>query len=380
MTTAAGILFVTPEKKALFLKRGPGGDYPGSWCFPGGHTEEGETAEQTAEREAKEELGFLPGGQRTYLTRSVMSPMPLPQPQSPGVEVEGPAVLAGDVIDFTTFLQKVPEEFAPKIGGEHVGWAWSPLAEPPQPMHPGCQIALDRLSMDELGVARAMADGRLTSPQRYMNVTLWAMRITGTGVACRRAVTDAKGKTIREEEFPMRDPAHYMNENFLARCNGLMVVWEHPKKATLDSKEFKKRVIGAIMLPYLRQDLAEVWGIAKIYDDDANEAMSEKQFSTSPSVILSDPSNPSYKLRTEDGTVILFEGCPSLVDHLGVVGLGVWDKGGPPVGVRSDAMLPSRSAVKVSRPDAASDAHRKLDLALSKLRNIELDAAIRSLR
>jgi 8-oxo-dGTP pyrophosphatase MutT (NUDIX family) len=35
-TKAAGILFVTPDRQALFLKRGPGGDHPGEWCFPGG--------------------------------------------------------------------------------------------------------------------------------------------------------------------------------------------------------------------------------------------------------------------------------------------------------------------------------------------------------
>src|SRR6185369_10410618 len=49
---AAGILYKTPEGQALFLKRGPGGDYPGFWCFPGGHLEEGETPEVAAIREA----------------------------------------------------------------------------------------------------------------------------------------------------------------------------------------------------------------------------------------------------------------------------------------------------------------------------------------
>lgn len=387
MTIAAGILFVTPGDKALFLQRGNGGDYPGSWCFPGGHTEAGETAEQTAEREAKEELGFLPEGARSYLTRSVMSPMPLPLPQAPGVEVEGPAVLAGDVIDFTTFLQKVPEEFAPKLDGEHSGWAWSPLAEPPRPMHPGCQIALDRLNMDELGVARAIADGRLTSPQRYMNVTLWAMRITGTGIAFRSEVKDDKGKVLREEEFPWRDPAIYMNEEFCARCNGLAVIWVHPKKATLDSKEFANRVIGAIMLPYLRTDLAEVWGIAKVYDDEANAEMALGNLSTSPSVVLGDPNSPSQKMKLEDGSTLLIEGKPRLLDHLAVVERGVWDKGKEPSGVindsveRTDTMTPEEVAADKARKDAEekaradkakadADAGEKLDKFLSKMDSV----------
>ena len=74
------------------------------------------------------------------------------------------------LVDFTTFLMRVPEEFAPKLNDEHDGWAWSPLATPPEPLHPGCRIALERLAMNELDVARAIADGRLASPQRYENV------------------------------------------------------------------------------------------------------------------------------------------------------------------------------------------------------------------
>lgn len=299
MTTAAGILFATPEKKALFLKRGDGGAYPGCWAFPGGHTEAGETA-------------------------------------------------------------------------------------PPQPMHPGCQIALDRLSMDELGVARAMADGRLTSPQRYMNVTLWAMRITGTGIAYRSEVKDDKGKVLREEEFPWRDPTIYLNEEFCARCNGLAVIWVHPKKATLDSKEFANRVIGAIMLPYLRLDIGEVWGIAKVYDDEANAEMSKGNLSTSPSVVLGDPSSPSQKMKLEDGSTLLIEGKPRLLDHLAVVERGVWDKGKEPSGVindsveRTDTMTPEEMAADKARKDAEekarmdkakadADAGEKLDKFLTKI-------------
>jgi len=33
---AAGILIVATDGKALFVKRGLGGDAPGLWCFPGG--------------------------------------------------------------------------------------------------------------------------------------------------------------------------------------------------------------------------------------------------------------------------------------------------------------------------------------------------------
>lgn len=102
MMRAAGIMFVDPDGAVLMLKRGPGSDYPGMWCFPGGTTEEGETAEQTAERECIEELGFMPKGRKFVLTRSV----------------------TGNV-DYTTFMQSVPKKFIPEINGEHTAFMWA---------------------------------------------------------------------------------------------------------------------------------------------------------------------------------------------------------------------------------------------------------------
>lgn len=391
MTRAAGILFLTPKKTALFLKRGPGGDYPGAWCLPGGHEEASDAdAEATAKREAVEEVGSLPAGTRTLLTRSVTNGIPgavLPPPTPAVVEGAAPEgvaalpspVAAPEAVDFTTFLQEVPEPFEVVPDGEHVGYAWSPCSAPPEPLHPGCRIALDRLNMDELGVARAMAAGSLTSPQRYKNVTLWSMRITGTGVAVRRAVKDAKtGKVIRGEEFPFRDPANYLNEDFLARCNGLPVTWYHPAKSLLNSKEFEERIIGTIMLPFIKGD--EVWGVAKVYDDEANAALSDGQIgedgkrhplSTSPGVVLSDPNSPSYKMTTEDGSVLLMEGNPSLVDHVAVCAQGVWDKGGDPAGVANDDLVRAdAAAVRSARADKVARLAFGVTLLDARLRKV----------
>jgi hypothetical protein len=108
------------------------------------------------------------------------------------------------------------------------------------------------------------------------------------------------------------------------------VIWEHPKAGKLDSKEFINRVIGTILLPYIQGE--EVWGIAKIYDDEAAMQMASKQLSTSPAVVFRQ-TDGNVQERLEDGSNLLIEGKPSLLDHLAICEEGVWDKGSPPAGV-----------------------------------------------
>lgn len=327
----SGILFIA-NGQALFLKRGPGGDHPGEWCFPGGTHEEGETLEQTAVRECGEEIGFVPEGERVFHTRNISNAeiaggtLPVDGNTSADLGIiaantppTDAIVVPGEQVDFTTFLQRVPERFEPILNGEHTGFAWAAIDQPPEPLHPGCRIALARLAMDELGIAEAMAAGDLTSPQTYHNVTLFNIRISGTGTAFRSA----------HDEFVYRSPDEYLTERFVARCNGLQVIWKHPKDSLLNGKEFTQRTVGSIFLPYIRGD--EVWGIAKIYDDTAIEMMTENQLSTSPAVLVAGP-----KVELEDGTTVLIEGKPSLLDHLAICEVGVWDKGGAPAGVDSD--------------------------------------------
>jgi 8-oxo-dGTP pyrophosphatase MutT (NUDIX family) len=334
-------MFVARDGSALFLKRSANSDsHPNEWAFAGGHIEDGETAEEAAIRECEEETGYTVAAADIRLhTRSLnnaevgsgpVPAAPLDQeiaelaPDTPPGEA---VVVPGEVVDFTTFICRVKETFAPKLNEESAGYAWAPVDMPPEPLHPGCRIALDRLSMNELDVARAMRDGRLTSPQRYMNVTLWAMRITGTGRAYRSEL----------KEHVWRDPSIYMNDEFLARCNGLPVIMEHPeKRAILNSKEFNDRIIGTVFLPYLRPDIEEVWGIVKIWDDASNEMFASRQLSTSPSVILGTAEN-NLKLKKEDGSTLLIEGDPTLADHLAACALGTWDKDGPPVGIDTPA-------------------------------------------
>ena len=156
MIRASGILFLCGNS-ALFLRRGASSDQPGTWCLPGGCIEQGETAEAAAAREAYEEVGYrVKPEQLRPWTRTVNS---LAAPEVVLPEGGDPASTVPDEVDFETFLVRLSEPFTPHLSDEHDGYAWAPVAGPPQPLHPGVQISLDRLQMDELGVARAMAAG-----------------------------------------------------------------------------------------------------------------------------------------------------------------------------------------------------------------------------
>lgn len=301
---ASGIAFLS-SGKVLLLKRGNGGDYPGFWAFPGGHVELGESPEQAAVRECVEETGYMPGGALRQLS-----------------------FVNDGRVTFTTF-GRVSKEFTPTLCDESTDWVWADPGEYPEPLHPGTRMTLesgvldeiDPRNMNELDLARAMAAGELDSPQRYMNVALFAIRITGTGVAYRTA----------HKEFVFRDPSLYLNDEFLSRCNGLTVIAEHPDKASLDSQEFSDRTVGSIFIPYIKGN--EVWGIAKIYDATCAEIMDKNQLSTSPTVVFSNPKQDNSIVKLDGGETLLIEGVPALLDHVAICIQGVWDKGGPPSGV-----------------------------------------------
>jgi 8-oxo-dGTP pyrophosphatase MutT (NUDIX family) len=307
---AAGVLFYTPEGRVLLMRRTDGQ----GWAIPGGSLEQGEDAETAARREVVEETGYAHEGALGLWTRRQLWD-----------------------VDFTTFRARVDAEFAPTLNEEHDRWCWVDrqlaLAATSQ-LHPGVRIALARFDMDELAVAYAIRDGELTSPQYYgRDLMLIAMRITGTGASYRPSI----------EQFVWRDPSLYMNPYFLERCNGLAVILEHPRKTMLNTSEYRKRVIGAIFVPYIKPEVEEVWGIAKIHDMDAGEALATRVTSTSPAVLCF-----GDKIETRDGANVLIEQTPHLLDHLAVLieHPGVWDKGEDMSGVES---------VDVAAADSADD-------------------------
>jgi hypothetical protein len=185
--------------------------------------------------------------------------------------------------------------------------------------------------LSDFEAAEAVRDNELPSPTTYYGLDgkrafdLFDLRITGTGAAWRESLG----------EWAHRDATLWTSPEFVQRCNGLQVIELHPPDSGLNSEEFNKRAIGSIVLPYVKGD--EVWGIAKIFDADAAEAMQKTLRSTSPGVTAPKGSTPELVEGVADP--VLNEGLPQILDHLAVCEAGVWDKGGPAAGVRLDAVL-----------------------------------------
>lgn len=344
---AAGILY-TDGKSVLFTRRGNGGDFPNMWAIPGGTLEDGESLIECAVRENLEELRYPTVGELAELgTVNLVS------------DADGETE-----VEFTTFRNVVSEPFTPILNYENTEFMWAPIGQWPLPLHPGAAELLRKEypPRTELQVAEAIRDGLLPSPQRFENVALVAMRITGTGVAYRNPkAADLEEDPDVQGQYVFRDPSLYMTEEFLKRCNGLTVILEHPEGDTLDSKEFNDRVIGSIFVPYLKYETEEVWGIAKIYDAPAIELFMEEQLSTSPTVQFREADGNSI-ITLADGSTLLVEGKPSLLDHLAVCRSGVWDKGGEPSGIEINQgvsemdMKDLIAAVKTAASDAATTA------------------------
>lgn len=180
------------------------------------------------------------------------------------------------------------------------------------------------MNLTEFELAQRIRDGTAPSPMKFSNMWLVNLRITGTGLAYRTGL----------KEHVWRDPKLYLNDEFLQRCNGLPVIANHPGDAVLDEQEFTQRIVGSVMLPYIRGD--EVWAVCRIYIRDIVEQIATGKVSTSPSVVFN---NASGSVEVQDGdTNFLIEGVPFLLDHIALVtedhgSLGVWDKDKIPAGV-----------------------------------------------
>lgn len=120
---ASGIMFLSPDKEVLLLRRA-GKDHHGEWGFPAGHIEKGETAQEAARRETREEAGYdHEGGLSPFLHQDK------------------------DGVSFTTFLAH-SDKVKPRLNDEHDSHLWvkgeKALSE--LPLHPGVRSALEKLA------------------------------------------------------------------------------------------------------------------------------------------------------------------------------------------------------------------------------------------
>lgn len=337
----AGILFIA-DGKVLLVRRGSNADHPGTWVTPGGGLEDGEDFLDAALREVREEVGY------TVPVEAMGSVEDLIRRDTEGT-------------DYKVFLCRLDAPFdavLPKGDDENVDAQWFTPADVPPNLHPGTAMAIKRLGMDELDIAEAIRDGELTSPQHFHNVWLFAMRITGVRWTYRK---------LEGGEFAWRNPADYLNDRFVKRCNGLAVIWEHPTDSFLDTGEYASRSIGSIFLPYIKAD--EVWGVAKVYDEGAAQAMDNGQFSsTSPAVLVA----RSAKQDMGDGSHLLIEGKPVLLDHLAICKLGVWDKLQAPTGVETTG---DQTVADEKAKESKAEAHEEKAEAEKKMAGADREEA-----
>lgn len=294
----------------------------GTWCQPGGTVEPGELAIDAARREVLEEVGY---------------------------QYDGPLTPHSVYGDYLTFRAEVPEKFEAKLNDESLAAGWFHIEDLPTPLHQPFAEMLAQQALNETEVAALIADGTLSSPQFFINMWMFAIRVTGTGVTWRSA----------DQQMTFRNPDDYLTPEFLHRVAGLPLIWLHPEKNTLDSDEFAKRVIGTLTNSWVA-DNGEVWAIARVYDAEAAEIMATRQLSTSPTVKFVEVP----KSIIVDGQPLLVEPSPELLDHVAICEQGVWDKLLAPTGVKSDSI--SNEAEKMDEEKFVELFNKCMDARMAK--------------
>lgn len=302
----------------------------GTWCQPGGTVEPGELAIDAARREVLEEVGY---------------------------QYDGPLTPHSVYGDYLTFRAEVPERFEAKLNDESLAAGWFHIDDMPKPLHQPFAEMLAQQALNETEVAALIADGTLSSPQFFINMWMFAIRVTGTGVTWRSA----------DQQMAFRNPDDYLTPEFLQRVAGVPLIWLHPEKNKLDSDEFAKRVIGTLTNSWVA-DNGEVWAVARVYDAEAAEIMATRQLSTSPTVTFSEMQDSIIKI---DGQPLLVEGSPVLLDHVAICEQGVWDKLLAPTGVKSDSI--PNEAEKMDEEKIVALINQTLDARMAKADSEEAD-------
>jgi uncharacterized protein len=252
----AGIMFVTPDDKVLFLLRSPDSNHPNEWDFPGGKADDDETPEETARREAHEEVGATPYGELSKIADTSS------QDDS------------GSDVDFITYRQFIRHEFKPKLDpAEHTRFVWASLDNPPEPLHPGVRdvvnMALGKKPAQDMAMDKAM-ESALASRNRlaFDKASVRSfdhdgrLHIKLTHIS-KANVCPYKGSEIPDAEslgldpnriyMLLRDPQEL--EKAVATANMIPVLNEHVPVSPIDPKQ--KNVVGytgesaAFNAPYL---------------------------------------------------------------------------------------------------------------------------------
>ena len=165
-----------------------------------------------------------------------------------------------------------------------------------------------------------LISGTLKSPQIYEESFYIKLRITGTGIT-ERYKEDENGDIIFDEENkPVtykidRLEEDFLSNKFLEACIGIPVLIEHPDSKLLNGENYKNHVVGTIVAAYIKKEVKEVWGIARIYDPEVLKLINEGLKSTSPAIKTSNIENGSEIVQEK------FE----YIDHLALVVDGYWD-------------------------------------------------------
>jgi hypothetical protein len=184
------------------------------------------------------------------------------------------------------------------------------------------------MSINELSVAQAVAEGVLPSPTVWLNASYVSLRLSGTGVAFRRSAGP-------NGEFVFRDKADWCSVSMLRRALGLPCVVEHPSTGSLTSTSFALTCVGYIIYSYVHPIEDAPWGILRCLDANAAKLIAEGVFDTSPGVIIAPENCATIEV---EGRTLLVEGPPLLWDHVALVdhtdgNRGVWTRCGDTPGV-----------------------------------------------
>ena len=143
----AGIMYVAGN--LILLGKRAGGNMPGSWDFPGGHSEEGETPIMTALRESREEVGAAP------------------MPDEPLHQID---FSDNGYIGFTTFIHRT-KPFALHTNEEHTEWRWCDVNNLPSPLLPAVAMTIEKFkAFGAPGRELVAMDERMTDVNGWLEV------------------------------------------------------------------------------------------------------------------------------------------------------------------------------------------------------------------